>query len=273
MPSDNESQTARRVAIVDGLRTPFTKSGTDLKNVSTLDLGSRVVTELVNRAGIGPSQVDQVVFGSVVQDVSSPNIAREIVLTSPLDDTTDAHSVTKACATSTQTFIDGAKSIMSGEADVVITGGADSLSRPPVLFTDEFVDVMQAAQKARDVAGRAKALARLRPADLAPQPPAIGDRSTGGSMGDGAEQMAKMNGITREAQDRYAFESHQKAVEAWDKGVYDSEVMPLPLGRDSRALLSATTSRAPTRRWRSWPRSSQCSIAATEPSPRVTRHL
>lgn len=216
----------RRVAIVDGLRTPFAKSGTDLKSVSTLELGSRVVTELINRSGVAPSEVDQVVFGSVVQDVSSPNIAREIVLTSPLDDTTDAHSVTKACATSTQTFIDGAKSIMSGEADIVITGGADSLSRPPVLFTDEFVDVMQAVQKARDIPSRARALARLRPSDFVPQPPAIGDRSTGGSMGDGAEKMAKMNGITREAQDRYAFESHQKAVEAWDKGVYDSEVMP-----------------------------------------------
>lgn len=221
---------SRRVAIVDGLRTPFAKSGTELKDVSTLDLGARVVTELVNRSGIEPAIVNQVIFGSVVQDVSSPNIAREIVLASPLVDTTDAHSVTKACATSTQTFVDGAKSILSGEADVVITGGADSLSKPPVLFTDEFVEVMQAAQKARDLPSRARALAALRPADLAPQPPAIADRSTGGSMGDGAEKMAKMNGISREDQDVYAFESHQRAVEAWEKGIYDSEVMPFYVG-------------------------------------------
>ena len=229
MTTPSSSSRPRRVAIVDGLRTPFARSGTDLKTVSAYELGARVVTELVNRTGIDAERIDRVVFGSVVQDVNSPNIAREIVLASPLPDTTDAHSVTKACATSTQTFIDGALAIMAGDADVVVTGGADSLSRPPVLFTDEFVEVMQAAQKAKDLASRAKALASLRPADLAPQAPSIADRSTGGSMGDGAEKMAKMNGISRMAQDEYALESHRKAVEAWDKGVFDDEVMAFPL--------------------------------------------
>lgn len=229
MTTSPSSDRPRRVAIVDGLRTPFARSGTDLKTVSAYELGARVVTELVNRTGIDAAAIDRVVFGSVVQDVNSPNIAREIVLASPLPDTTDAHSVTKACATSTQTFIDGALAILTGDADVVVTGGADSLSRPPVLFTDEFVEVMQAAQKAKDFASRAKALASLRPADLAPQAPAIADRSTGGSMGDGAEKMAKMNGISRMAQDEYALESHRKAVEAWEKGIFDDEVMAFPL--------------------------------------------
>ena len=229
MTSPSTSSQPRRVAIVDGLRTPFARSGTDFKSVSAYDLGARVVTELVNRTGIDAEEIDRVVFGSVVQDVNSPNIAREIVLASPLLDTTDAHSVTKACATSTQTFIDGATAIMTGDVDVVITGGADSLSRPPVLFTDEFVEIMQAAQRAKDFSSRAKALASLRPADLAPQAPAIADRSTGGSMGDGAEKMAKLNGISRVAQDEYALESHRKAVEAWEKGIYDGEVMAFPV--------------------------------------------
>lgn len=231
----------RRVAIVDGLRTPFAKAGTDLKDVTALDLASRLVTELIARSGVDPNAVDRVIYGSVVQDVSAPNIAREIVLASPMPDTIDAHSVTKACATSTQTFVDGATSILSGEADVVVTGGADSLSRPPVMFTDEFVQVMQEAQRARDLGSRVKALSALRPADLAPQPPAIADRSTGETMGDGAEKMAKMNGIAREDQDRYALESHRKAVHAWEKGVYDDEVMPFPIGPKYRATVERDT--------------------------------
>ncbi len=227
----------RRVAIVDGLRTPFAKSGTALKDASTLELAQAVVTELLERSGVDPSVVDRVVYGSVVQDVASPNIAREVVLSTRLPDTTDAYSITRACATSTQTFIDGAQAILMGEADVVITGGADSLSRPPVLFTDEFVDVMQSAQAARDLPSRLKALAELRPKDLAPQPPAVADRSTGESMGDGAEKMARIWNIGRSEQDEYALHSHQKAVEAWEKGVYDREVMTLAVPPTYRSVV------------------------------------
>jgi acetyl-CoA acyltransferase len=231
----------RRVAIVDGLRTPFAKSGTGLKDVTTLQLGQAVVSELIERSGVDPTAVDRVVYGSVVQDVGSPNIAREIVLSTRLADDTDAYSVTRACATSTQTFVDGAQAILMGEAEIVITGGADSLSRPPVLFSDEFVEVMQAAQSAKDMSGRLKALSELRPKDLAPNPPAVGERATGGTMGDGAEKMARIWGIGREAQDRYALESHRKAVEAWEKGVYDSEVMALAVPPSYRSTLERDT--------------------------------
>ncbi len=213
----------RRVAIVDGLRTPFAKSGTGLAQASTLDLGSAVVAELLQRTA--PERVDRVVYGSVVQDVAAPNVAREIVLSTPLPDSTDAYSVTRACATSTQAVVDGAKAILLGDADIVIAGGADSLSKPPVMFSDEFVDVMMKAQAARDLSSRLKAFAELRPKDLAPQPPAIADRSTGETMGDGAEKMAKMWNISREEQDQFALDSHRKAVEAWEKGIYDDEVM------------------------------------------------
>lgn len=217
----------RRVAIVDGLRTPFAKAGTDLDTVTTLELSSHLVTELLARTGV--DSVDQVVFGSVVQNPHHPNLAREVVLSSPLPDDTDAYSVTRACATSTQTFVDGARAILLGDAEVVVTGGADSLSNPPVTFSDEFVSIMMKAQSAKDAAGRIKALSALRPKDLAPNPPEIADRSTGETMGDGAEKMARIWGIGREEQDRYALESHRKAVEAWEKGVYDDEVMSFPV--------------------------------------------
>jgi acetyl-CoA acyltransferase len=231
----------RRVAIVDGLRTPFAKSGTALREMTSLDLGQAVVTELLARTGVDPAQVDRVVYGSVVQDVAAPNIAREIVLSSILPDTVDAFSLTRACATSTQTCIDGAQAILMGEADIVITGGADSLSKPPVLFADEFVEVTQKAGAARDLAGRLKAFAQLRPKDLAPHSLAVAERATGETMGDGAERMARMNGISREAQDRFALRSHQRAVEAWEKGVYADEVMAVVTPPDHRSTVERDT--------------------------------
>jgi acetyl-CoA acyltransferase len=231
----------RRVAIVDGLRTPFVKSGKEFKNVSTLELGSAVVTELLQRSGLDGDQIDQVVYGTVVPDVSSPNIAREIVLACNLPQSVDAFSVTRACATSTQSFVDGARAILLGDAHVVITGGADSLSKPPITYSDRFVDALLDANAAKDVTGKIKAFSALRPKDLAPRPPAIAERATGIRMGDSAEIMAKENGITREAQDEFALRSHRNAVEGWEKGVFDDEVMPFHIGPDYRVTVDRDT--------------------------------
>jgi acetyl-CoA acyltransferase len=225
MPSD----ALRRVAIVDGLRTPFAKSGTALRDQTTLALSSAVVSELLARSGLDGAQVDRVVYGSVVQDVAAPNIAREIVLAGPFPESVDAYSVTRACATSTQSVVDGAQAIMLGDADIVIAGGADSLSKPPVTYSDAFVDALMRANAAKDLPSKARAFTRVRPKDLAPVPPAIAERSTGETMGDSAEKMAKENGISREDQDAYAISSHRKAVAAWESGIFDDEVMPLPL--------------------------------------------
>ena len=226
MPSPKKE---RRVAIVDGLRTSFTKSGTVFKDLSTLELSNKVVAELLARSGLEGSQVDRVVYGSVVQDVASPNIAREIVLAGPFPETVDAFSVTRACATSTQSVVTGVQGILAGEADVVVAGGADSLSRPPITYSDAFVDALMTANAARDLPSKARAFSRVRPKDLAPVPPAIAERSTGETMGDSAEKMAKENGISREDQDAFAVRSHEKAIAAWEAGLLDDEVMPYPI--------------------------------------------
>jgi acetyl-CoA acyltransferase len=219
----------RRVAIVDGLRTPFAKSGTVFRNQSTLDLASSVVAELVARTGIDTATVDQIVYGTVVADIAAPNLAREIVLAGPFPQTVDAFSVSRACATSTQSFVSGAQSILLGDADIVIAGGADSLSRPPITYSDRFVEILMEANAAKDVPSKVRAFSKVRPKDLAPNPPAIAERSTGKTMGHSAEDMAKENDITREAQDEFAVRSHAKAIEAWEAGIFDQEVMPYPL--------------------------------------------
>lgn len=231
----------RRVAIVDGLRTPFAKSGTVFKDVTSLELATAVVTELQQRSGLDGDQIDRVVYGSVVQDVNAPNIAREVVLAGDMPDSVDAFSVTRACATSTQAFVSAAESILLDDADIVVAGGADSLSKPPVLYSDRFVDILMEANAAKDMSGRVRAFASLRPKDLSPRPPAIADRSTGETMGDSAEKMAKENGISRPAQDEFALRSHQKAIEAWEKGVFDDEVMPFPVPPKYRETVTRDT--------------------------------
>lgn len=220
----------RRVAIVDGLRTPFVKSGTVFKDLTALELASGVVAELLQRSGVDGGQVDQVVYGSVIADPAAPNIAREVVLAGDFPQTVDAFSVSRACATSTQSVVSGAQAILLGDADIIVAGGADSLSRPPIFYSDRFVDILMDANAARDISGKVKAFSSLRPKDLAPNPPAIAERATDLTMGGSAEIMAKGNGISREAQDEYSLLSHKKAIAAWENGIYDDEVMPFPIG-------------------------------------------
>jgi acetyl-CoA acyltransferase len=227
----------RRVAIVGGLRTPFLKSGTQYRNLSALDLAGGLVTELLARTGLTGDQIDQLVFGAVVGDVTAPNVAREIVLAAGLPRTMDAYSVSRACATSTQAIVNGTAAILAGDAEIVIAGGTDSLSKPPLLYDDAVVNALMAANAAKDVPGKLKAFSRLRPSHLAPRAPALADKATGLTMGDAAEKMARENGISREAQDEYALESHRKAVEAWEKGVFEAEVMPFAVGPDYRTTV------------------------------------
>jgi len=219
----------RRVAIVGGLRTPFMKAGTKFRSLSTLDLGAIVTNELLVRSNLEADQIDQLIFGAVVADVGTPNIAREIVMRCNMPASVDAYSVSRACATSTQAIVSGAQAILFGDADIVIAGGSDTLSKPPIMYDDKVVDALMVANAAKDLPSKVKAFTGLRPGDLAPRPPVLADLSSGLTMGAAAEKMARENGIAREAQDQYAYESHMKAVAAWEKGVFDDEVMPLAI--------------------------------------------
>lgn len=222
----------QRVAIVAGLRTPFVKSTGAFKSMTTLDLAKAVVTELIQRAELDTKELNQVVFGQVVASPETPNIAREIVLGTHLPRSVDAYSVVRACATSTQALVSGARAILSGDADVVICGGADSVSHPPITYSDKFVQVLMEANSAKTAMGKAKAFLTLEPRDLLPKPPALREQATGLTMGESCEKMAKENRIKREDQDALALRSHQRAAEGWEKGIYRDEVMPLHVAPD-----------------------------------------
>jgi acetyl-CoA acyltransferase len=228
----------RRVVVVDGLRSPFLKSGTEFSNVGVIELGATVVAELIQRSNLNTDDLDAIVFGAVVPEISGPNIAREIGLSIGLPYSVDAFSVSRACATSTQSVVSAAQQILTGDADVVIAGGADTLSRPPMTYQDNLVDAMMRANAAKDLQSRVKAFAKVRPRDLAPNPPAIAERTTGETMGESAEKMSRENGITREAQDAFALRSHEYAAAAWDAGIYDDEVMSFPVPPEYRTVVT-----------------------------------
>jgi acetyl-CoA acyltransferase len=219
------SQHTRRVAIIRGIRTPFAKSGTHYARLTALDLGKLAVTELIERSGIDPNSVQEVVFGNVIPSVKAPNIAREIVLGTGLPRQIPGYTVGKACASANQAIAAASDMIVRGYADTVVAGGAESLSDVPILFSRNMVEAFMRANKARSALARVGAFKSVRLKDLAPDTPAIAESTTGLSMGESAEKMAKENGITREAQDRFALQSHQRAAAATESGRFKDEVM------------------------------------------------
>ncbi|MCF1430191.1 MAG: acetyl-CoA C-acyltransferase FadI [Shewanella sp.] len=214
-----------RIAIVAGLRTPFAKQATAFHGVSALEMGAMVVNELIARTELDPKLIQQLVYGQVVQMPAAPNIAREIVLTTGMDVATDAYSVTRACATSFQSTVNIAESIMAGNIEIGMAGGADSSSVLPIGVSKKLARALVDLSKARSFGQKLAIFRRLGLKDLLPVPPAVAEYTTGLSMGQTAEQMAKTHGISRADQDALAHRSHTLAANTWDSGVLSDEVM------------------------------------------------
>ena len=237
-----------RIAVVSGLRTPFAKQATHFRGINAIELGKMVVNELIQKTELDPKLIERVIFGQVVVLPEAPNIAREIVLGTPMDVHTDAYSVSRACATSFQSVASLAESIMVGDVAVGIAGGADSSSVVPIGVSRKLSLALIDLQKAKTFGQKLSILKKLRPRDLAPVPPAIKEYSTGLTMGQNAEQMARDRGITRQQQDELAHRSHTLAAKAWEEGKLDNEVMTAyvepytkePLTRDNIVRFNST---------------------------------
>jgi acetyl-CoA acyltransferase len=229
----------RRVAVVAGVRTPFAKAGTALKDFSAIELGKLAVAELIQRANFDGKNVDAVVYGTVVPSVVAPNIAREISLMPMLPKGTEAYTVSRACASANQAITDAADQIVLGHHDVAIAGGAESLSNVPILHSGGMSEKLVAFNRAKSTAQRLKILSSLRPKDLVPITPAIAEPTTGESMGESAEKMAKINHITREAQDEFALRSHERAAEGTRDCRLTAEIVPAYLPPKFERVLSS----------------------------------
>ena len=216
----------RRVAIVAGVRTPFAKSGTIFRDVAAVALARHAARELLYRTEIDGTEVDEVIFSQVVASVLTPNVGREVSLLPQLPPSVPAYTINRACASAAQAIHNAADQITLGHADVILAGGVESLSDNPVLHSPRVSQIRVDAAKAQSVGARVATLGRTRPKDLVPVTPAIAEPSTGETMGQSAEKMAKENGISREAQDRYALMSHQRAAAGTNDGRLVSEIVP-----------------------------------------------
>jgi acetyl-CoA acyltransferase len=216
----------RRVAVIAGCRTPFCKSGTVLKDARAVDLARFVARELLERTNLDGADVNAVIFGQVVPSALVPNVAREVSLLPQFPKEIPAYSLNRACASSGQAVANAYDEIALGDAEVVLAGGVESLSDIPILASRRLADILVEASKAKSLGARLRTLSRIRPRDLVPVSPAIAEPSTGETMGQSAEKMAKENHISRAAQDRWALRSHELAARGTDDGRIPAEIVP-----------------------------------------------
>jgi len=215
-----------RAVVIEGCRTPFLRSATDFFDLTTYDLGRMAVAGLLHRSGIDPALVELLVMGAVLQDPTTTNVAREVVLATDLPESCVAYTVTMACVSSLQAFVDAVRAIESGAVEVAIAAGADTLSDAPIRFRRPVRRRLLASQKSRGAAATLTMLRGLRLADLLPEAPAIAEYSTGETMGQTCERLAKRLGITRERQDEYACGSHLRAARATAEGLLARQIVP-----------------------------------------------
>ncbi len=220
----------RRVVVIDGVRTPFAKSGTSLAEVSAVELARVAIRELIERTGIEPGIVDHVILGNAAPPSDAPNIARVAALEAGIPKDVPAFSVQRNCASGFQSLTDAYNEIVLGQADVVIAGGVESMSNVPLQFPHEFAGVMEDLQRARSVPRKVAAATQLRPGHFKPVialAEGLTDVVSGLNMGETAEVLAREFRLSRRAQDEYALRSHQRTAAAWAEGRFADEVTPV----------------------------------------------
>ncbi len=258
---------ANRVAVVAGTRTPFVKAGTVFKTHSSLDLAVHAVNGLLKMHDVNPENVDEVVYGTVVTDPHIANIAREIVFRTDLPSTVKAHSVSNNCITGIHAITAIYDSIVHGRTEIGIAGGTESMSNPAIVFSKKFARILMDASMAKSTGARIAAFLKVRPGHFKPIAPAIAEPSTGLTMGEHCEIMAKEWKIGREQQDRIAFLSHRNAFTATEDGRLKQEIYPLG-GIDTDRIIRGDTSEEKLARLRPvFDRSAAGTITAGNSSP------
>jgi acetyl-CoA acetyltransferase family protein len=223
------------LVIVEGVRTPFCKAGSDLAGLAADELGRIAVNALLTKTGLDPEAVDEVIFGCVCQPPEAVNIARVIALRAGLPESVPAATVHRNCASGFEAVTTAAERLMSGHGSAFIVGGVESMSQVPLLYPQGAGKKFAALGRAKGAAGKAVALGDFRPADFKPRVGlklGLTDPISGLNMGETAEVLARENNISRRRQDEFALRSHQRAVAARER--LAEEICPVYLpGRKS----------------------------------------
>lgn len=219
----------RTAVLVEGGRIPFLRSGTEYRDLMAYDLGRMAIEGLMARAPIRPEQLDRVIMGCVIQDVNTSNVARESALGAGLPESIPAFTVSMACISSNQAVTSAVDLVRSGQAEIVLAGGTETMSDIPIRFKRTFREKLLDARKYKSPGDWLQFFRGLRPSDLLPEIPSISEFSTGETMGESCDRMAARFGISREAQDEYALRSHRLAAKAANDGLLDEELIPAPV--------------------------------------------
>ncbi|MEM1202722.1 MAG: thiolase family protein [Acidobacteriota bacterium] len=224
----------RRVVLVDGCRTPFQKVSTGFGDLMSYQLASAAIRGLLERTGLSPGDVERILIGGTVHNPRTNNVAREAALDAGLPASVPALTVTAAGASATAAVSIGADLVATGQVDAVIAGGSDCISDPPIGFRRSMRRKLLRARRLRGARQWMAFLSTLRPGDFLPEIPDITEFSTGETMGQYAEGLARRLGITRADQDAYAAESHRRAAEARSRGLLAPEIVPVETADGTR---------------------------------------
>lgn len=216
------------VVFIEGGRTPFLKSGTDFKNMSSYDLGRQAIAGLITKTKLDGKEIDRVFYGNVIQDINTSNVAREASLAAGLPHNIPATTVSMACISSNMALTMAKDSIETGNIQAAIVGGVEVLSDIPIRYRKKFRQKLLETQKYKSPADYLKFFRGLSPSDLLPEIPSISEFSTGETMGESSDKMAAKYNIPREEQDAYALRSHMKAFKALDH--LSEEIIPVSVG-------------------------------------------
>lgn len=221
-----------RLAIVEGIRTPFCKAGTTMAAIAPEDLGAVIVKELLAKTEIDINLIDEVIMGNVGQPANACNIARVIALKAGLAEHVIAFSVHRNCASGLQSITTGYEKLLAGNGNIVIAGGTESMSQYPLKFGAKMTKIFTELMKARTIAQKLAILSQFRPAYLKPIlsiMEGLTDPTCGLNMGQTAEVLAREFNLSREEQDNYALNSHLKAARAQQIGFFNDEIHPILL--------------------------------------------
>ena len=211
---------ANPLVIVDGVRTPFCRAGTDLALLGADELGRVAVNALLTRTGLDPALVDEVIFGCVAQPAEAVNIARVIALRAGIPQAVPAVTVSRNCASGCEALTQAQERIQAGRGSIFIVGGAESMSNIPLQFKPAAAEKFTRVARAKSLRQKMRALAALRPGDFRPRVGlllGLTDPVSGLNMGETAELLAREFDIPRAEQDEFALRSHQRAIAARDK--------------------------------------------------------
>ncbi|KAI2652272.1 Trifunctional enzyme subunit beta, mitochondrial [Labeo rohita] len=195
----------KNIVLVEGVRTPFLQG-------------------LLNRTGLPKDAVDYIVYGTVIQEVKTSNVAREAALGAGFSDKTPAHTVTMACISSNQAMTTAVGLIAAGQCDAVVAGGVEFMSDVPIRHSRKMRKTMLSLNKAKTLGARLSLLGSIRLAHLAPELPAVAEFSTAETMGHSADRLAAAFGVSRLEQDEFALRSHTLAKKAQDSGLLSDVV-------------------------------------------------